>query len=34
MDALTVLYIICTVLGGCFLAWMNTKSGKKWLANL
>ena len=34
MDALTILYAICTVLGCCFLAWMKTKSGKKWLDNL
>lgn len=34
MDMLSLVYTISAVVGGGFLVWLNTKSGKKWLANL
>lgn len=34
MDTLTVFFIICLVFGIAMIVWMNTKSGKKWLASL
>jgi len=34
MDMLSLVYTISVVVGGGFLVWLNTKSGKKWLANL
>lgn len=34
MDGLTILFVITSVVGVTIAAWLNTKSGKKWLSNL
>lgn len=34
MNTLGILFLIGTVIGGIFLAWTYTKSGKKWLESL
>lgn len=34
MEALITLFSVMVVFGIGFLIWMNTKAGKKWLANL
>ena len=34
MNGLTVLFIVISVIGSAIAIWMNTKSGKKWLADL
>ncbi len=34
MDTLTAFFTLGSILGGVFLLWMNTKPGKRWLANL
>lgn len=34
MDMLSLVYTLSAVIGGCFLVWLKTKSGKKWLENL
>lgn len=34
MEVLGILFGITTVISGGILAWLNTKSGKKWLSNL
>ena len=31
MDMLTATFIVYSIAGICFWAWLNTKSGKKWL---
>lgn len=31
---LLVVYIMCIIVGGGFLAWLYTKPGKKWLKDL
>lgn len=34
MDMMALTYVIGCVIAGGILIWLNTKSGKKWLANL
>lgn len=34
MEALIILFSIMAVIGTAIAIWLNTKSGKKWLANL
>ena len=34
MEMLGLTYLVGIIIGGGFLIWLNTKSGKKWLANL
>ncbi len=34
MEGLILLFAVTSVFGIVFLIWLNTKSGKKWLANL
>lgn len=34
MEALEVIFAITAVAGVGILIWLNTKSGKKWMANL
>lgn len=34
MNSLLLFYIIGCIVAGVFLAWLYTKSGKKWLENL
>ena len=34
MDMLSLVYTISAVIGSIIAVWLNTKSGKKWLANL
>ncbi len=34
MEALITLFAVLAILGSAFAIWLNTKSGKKWLANL
>lgn len=34
MDFMIMLFSVCLVIGIGFLAWLKTKNGKKWLANL
>ena len=34
MNTLTATFIVGSIIGGCFLAWTYTKSGKKWLEDL
>lgn len=34
MEVLAILFGTTTVISGCILAWLHTKSGKKWLASL
>ena len=34
MNTLTATFIVGSIIGGCFLAWMYTKPGKKWLKDL
>lgn len=34
MDMLSLVYTIALIIAGGFLAWLYTKSGKKWLKNL
>ena len=31
MNTLTATFIVGSIIGGCFWAWLETKSGKKWL---
>ncbi len=33
MEGLIGLFAVMAVFGVCFLIWLNTKSGKKWLSN-
>lgn len=34
MDLITTMFIVLACIGGAIALWINTKSGKKWLANL
>ena len=34
MELMTLFMFIMMVIGASFAIWLNTKSGKKWLANL
>lgn len=34
MDALTIIFLITSVVGFALVIWSHTKSGKKWLENL
>lgn len=34
MDALGIIFLITSVVGGALVAWSYTKSGKKWLESL
>lgn len=34
MDALGMVFTMCIIVGGGFLAWTYTKRGKKWLKDL
>ncbi len=34
MDALTLVYLIASIIGVGLLIWAKTKSGKEWLASL
>lgn len=34
MDMQLMVYIMCIIVGGGFLAWTYTKRGKKWLKDL
>lgn len=34
MDMLSLVYTLSAVIGGGFLVWLKTKSGKKWLESL
>ncbi|SCH39927.1 Uncharacterised protein [uncultured Bacteroides sp.] len=34
MDALGFTFLITAIIGGAFLAWTYTKSGKKWIDSL
>ena len=34
MDQLELTFTVIAIIAGGFLAWLYTKSGKKWLANL
>ncbi len=34
MDMLGAIFTVGVVIAGAFLAWLNTKSGKKWLKDL
>ncbi|SHF86501.1 hypothetical protein SAMN05444349_14119 [Bacteroides faecichinchillae] len=34
MEMLGAIFTVGIVVAGAFLAWLKTKSGKKWLANL
>ena len=34
MNTLSALFTIGSIIGGCFLAWLHTKPGKKWLEDL
>lgn len=34
MDALTIIFLITSVVGSVLVIWSHTKSGKKWLENL
>ena len=34
MDALGFTFLITAIVGGAFLAWTYTKSGKKWIDSL
>ena len=34
MDALGLTFLITAIIGGAFLAWTYTKSGKKWIDSL
>lgn len=34
MEALIALFSVMAVIGSAIAIWINTKSGKKWLANL
>lgn len=34
MDALSLTFIVVSAVGVVIAIWLNTKSGKKWLANL
>jgi len=34
MDALTLIFAICAVVGTILVAWSYTKPGKKWLKSL
>jgi drug/metabolite transporter superfamily protein YnfA len=34
MAQLELTFAVIAIIAGCFLAWLYTKSGKKWLANL
>ena len=34
MDFITAMFVVFAVIGGCMAFWINTKSGKKWLAEL
>ncbi len=31
MEMLTAIFTVGTIIGGSFLIWLHTKSGKKWL---
>lgn len=34
VDGMIMIYATITVVSGCMLLWLNTKSGKRWLENL
>lgn len=34
MNALTIIFLITSVVGSALVIWSHTKSGKKWLENL
>lgn len=34
MNGLGFIFLICCIFGACFLLWMKTPNGKKWLENL
>lgn len=34
MEALIALFSVMAIIGSAIAIWINTKSGKKWLANL
>ena len=34
MDALTIIFLITSVVGSALVIWSHTQSGKKWLENL
>ncbi len=34
MDMLGAIFTVGIIIAGSFWAWLNTKSGKKWLSNL
>ena len=34
MNTLTAIFIVYSIIGGCFLAWLHTKPVKKWLKDL
>lgn len=34
MDFITTMFVLFAIIGGSIAFWINTKSGKKWLANL
>lgn len=34
MNGLTIIFIFTSAIGAGIAIWLNTKSGKKWLANL
>ena len=34
METLIIIFLLIIAFGVCFLIWMNTKPGKKWLKNL